>query len=111
MLDMKEIDAAISRLESGETTFSGCAKLADLYTVRDHILGQEIPYEREYSQASGPEKPEDQKTDLYGDSDFLKAVSGKTSSNAWAIIDELMDTLHVVNPKVYDSVMRKIKAL
>ena len=40
-------------------------------------------------------------------SDFLRAVKGKEES-AWDIIDDLMDTLKVAYPRVYDSVMRKI---
>lgn len=55
--------------------------------------------------------PETRWEDMYGDSDFLKAVFGKKASSAWTVMDELMDTLHVVNPKVYESVMRKIKEL
>lgn len=109
MLDIREIDAAIAELEDREATFPRCAKLADLYTVRAHIMGQEPPYEREYSRAQGPDiKPQ---AEVYGNSDFLKAVSGKEMSAAWAVMDELMDTLHVVNPKVYDGVMRKINDL
>ncbi|WP_279280006.1 hypothetical protein [Pseudoflavonifractor sp. 524-17] len=37
--------------------------------------------------------------DQYGDSDFLRAVSGKPPSKAWMVMDELMDTLRVVNPR------------
>lgn len=45
---------------------------------------------------------------LYGESDFLRAVAGIPASDAWAVMDELMDTLQVVNPRTYDSVMRKL---
>ena len=47
----------------------------------------------------------------YGDSDFLLAVSGKDPAKAWTVVDELMDTLSLVNRKVYDSVLRKIKSM
>ncbi len=109
MLDIREIDAAIVELERREATFSGCAKLADLYTVRAHIIGQDTPYEQKYSTGKDPDIKS--RTDLYGNSDFLKAVSGKDALAAWSIMDELMDTLHIVNPRVYDSVIKKIKAL
>ena len=48
---------------------------------------------------------------LYGDSDFLRAAAGKDPAAAWAVMDELMDTLRVVNPRAYDSVMRKLERL
>lgn len=41
-------------------------------------------------------------------SDFMQGVDGKDQQSAWAVMDELMDTLKVVNPQTYDSVMRKI---
>lgn len=47
----------------------------------------------------------------YGDSDFLRAVAGKDPAKAWAVMDELMDTLLTVNSKVYNSVMAKLSIL
>ena len=46
--------------------------------------------------------------ETYGNSDFFMAVAGKEPMSAWEIMDDLMDTLHTVNPRVYDGVMRKI---
>lgn len=48
---------------------------------------------------------------LYGDSDFLRAVDGLPAHEAWAVMDELMDTLQIVSSKTYDSVMRKLGKL
>ena len=45
----------------------------------------------------------------YGSSDFLQAVAGKDPAACWAVMDELMDDLSVINPRVYAGVMRKIK--
>ena len=44
----------------------------------------------------------------HGDSDFAKAIYGKDPDTMWAVMDELMTALQVVNPRLYDSVMRKI---
>ena len=38
-------------------------------------------------------------------------VDGKDPSAAWSVMDELMETLRVVNPRAYDSVLRKINRL
>ena len=104
MLDERELNAAIAGLESREATFSVCAKLADLYTVRDHIAGQK---------AQSQPRPEQARAvnGIYGGSEFLRIVAGKDSDRAWAVMDELMDALHVVNPRVYDSVMGKLDSL
>ena len=45
----------------------------------------------------------------YGDSDFLQTVKGKSPETVWAVMDELMDTLAMVNHRVYDGVMRKLQ--
>lgn len=97
MISKDELDKTILELEMRDTTFANCAKLADLYTVRDHITGQtqkqSVPLETS------------------GDSEFLQAVDGKDSVAVWNIMDELMNTLSVVNNRVYSSVLEKIKAL
>lgn len=104
MLDLREIDMAIEELERDGSTMGHCTKLATLYTIRDHMIAAEAPaiYERGYSAAAEPITPA---------SDFLQAVSTKDQTSAWAVMDELMDTLKVVNSKVYESVMRKIRVL
>ena len=45
----------------------------------------------------------------YGDSDFLRAVARVDPARAWEVMDELMDSLKVVNERVYNSVMRKLE--
>lgn len=108
MLDMKELNEAIAELENARNhTPKMCASLADLYALRDHAQ-QNNHYERQYSQAA---EPRQDPLDTYGDSEFLLVVSGKNPAAAWAVVDDLMDNLRVVNPRVYDGVMRKLKAL
>lgn len=43
------------------------------------------------------------------DSDFLRAVARVDPARAWEVMDELMDSLKVVNERVYNSVMRKLE--
>ncbi len=112
MLDRKEIDIEIARLEYGESSYPAYAKLASLYTIRQQMDKEKeeapapVSYQSAYSYAQDRDAIE-----LYGDTDFLRAIEGKDPASAWAVIDDLMDTLHTVNPRVYDSVLRKIRAL
>ena len=41
----------------------------------------------------------------------MAAASGKDYDKLLNVMDELMDTLSVANPRVYASVMRKIAAI
>lgn len=44
-MDIQEIRNTISQLESGETTFDACIKLASLYTVINHINVDDVQNE------------------------------------------------------------------
>lgn len=86
-----------------------CIKLAAFYTILDHVR-QEQP--AAYSFAPSPQEgrsmAEDDEVGYYGESDFLLAVETKSMRKVMAIMDELMTALAVLNPKLYDSVLRKI---
>ena len=111
MLDAKEIDIEIARLEYGESSYPAYAKLANLYTIRNQMnRNSQKDYEQDYSAA--PAKVEyHPMVEQYGDTEFLAAIAGKHPADVWGIIDELMDTLRITNPRVYNSVMRKINSL
>ena len=112
MLDEAEIRKEIARLEYEESSYPNYAKLANLYVIRDKMQGAENARDKfvgDYSGAPAPVTAEPPTVGEYGDSEFLLAVAGKDQAKAWAVVDELMDTLAMVNSKVYNSVMQKIK--
>lgn len=102
-LNNKEVNAEIAIREVEDLNKSELATLANLYIVRQH-LGVEPTYERSYSKASSPVT-----YSISGDSEFLQTAQTKDLQSVMDVMDELMDTLMVVNRKVYDSVMRKIE--
>ena len=115
MLDKAEIRKEIARLEYVESSYPNYAKLAELYVIRGKMQeeerdagGRRVGY---FSGAPTPVTAEPATVGEYGDSEFLLAVSGKDPAKAWTVVDELMDTLSLVNRKVYDSVLRKIKSM
>lgn len=118
MLDKQEIRKEIARLEYEESSYPNYAKLADLYIISAEMEKSneriEPRYERLYSRATAPvEMPAPQNTVIVdaADSDFLKAVSGKSAGAAWKIIDELMESLQVMQPRTYSAVMRRLREL
>lgn len=112
MLDAREIDIEIARLEYGESSYPAYAKLADLYTIRNQMRREESAAEIEsgYSAAAPPETAGDIFPEI-GDSDFLRAVAGKNLGDVLGVLDDLMDTLQAANPRAYSSVMRKIHSI
>ena len=114
MLDEAEIRKEIARLEYEESSYPNYAKLANLYVIRDKMQGSENARDKcvgYYSGAPAPVTAEPATVGEYGDSEFLLAVAGKDPAKAWTVVDELMDTLSLVNRKVYESVLRKIKSI
>ena len=114
MLDEAEIRKEIARLEYEESSYPNFAKLANLYVIRDKMQGASNARDKfvgYYSGAPAPVTAEPATVGEYGDSEFLLAVAGKDPEKAWAVVDELMDTLSLVNRRAYDSVLRKIKSL
>ena len=96
MIDLETIEREISEVESvRDTTYRTCERLAWLYIVRDHLR---------------PTKA-DQNTQFMAGSDFLSACSGVSFPKLMSILDAHMSALAVVQPKEYESVMDKIRAL
>ncbi len=116
MLTLREVENAIAELEDVRNpNASTCAKLANLYIVREHLSGESPDYSRvAYSQASAPVMSApavSAKLEVSGNSDFVKTITGKDSAAVWKVINELMDNLKIVNPNFYESVMGKIRAI
>lgn len=110
MFTKAELIDAINELEEGRHSIQNCERLAAIYTVLDHLypdFQSEYNFDRGYSGTAAEPKAESTVGD-YGNTEFLKAVKGRNSVDMWLLMDELMSTLLVVNPRLYDSVMRKI---
>ena len=102
MYTQAELQDAIDQLHEGKHSIVNCEKLAAIYTVMDHI--NTYPTTK-YSYDSDKTEPT---IGYYGDSEFLRAVQGRSEAETWRLIDELMSTLSIVNPRLYDSVMRRL---
>ena len=111
MLDAKEIDIEIARLEYGESSYPAYAKLANLYTIRNQMNHKEhTEYDHEYSAAPAAVEY-DPMVAQYGDSEFLISIAGKHPADMWGIMDDLMDTVNTLLPNVYNEVLRRISSL
>lgn len=103
MITKRELDGAIRECEDAPTSYQNCEKLATFYTIREHAFKEEEVTELEYSYDAP------QGIDDYGDTDFLQLIKGKPEAEIWLLMDELMQTILITNPRLYDSVIRKIK--
>lgn len=93
MISEREINNAIAECEENASSFKDCEKLSVLYAVRDGMYGQQRP-QAVAAYDSG--------------SEFMRAINGKDWNAILAVIDELMDSVKAINPRLYDAVMRRI---
>lgn len=96
-----EIEDAIRETEEGPKNYQTCQKLATYYALLDHMEPRQMYYEAR-------EPKIEYEIGNYGNSDFLRMVAGCDPSYVWPIMDELLSTIQVLNPRLYDSVMRKL---
>ena len=114
MITEKDLQEAIAECEGQRNpTANTCIKLAAFYTIKQHMFPGEVrttlpqlcnSYSRESSQT------DDGLVHVDSDSEFAKTIEGLPADIIWNIIDELMETLSVLNPKLYKSTMSKINA-
>lgn len=106
MITEQDLQAAIAECEGQRNPNANtCIKLAAFYTIRDHLFPQEQDHIAEigkmvYSGASEPEYD--------GKSEFAQAVKGWSVADLMPVVDELMTALSVLNPRLYQSVMRRV---
>lgn len=114
MITEKDLLEAIAECQGERNPNANtCIKLAAYYTIKNELFGNaEQPGERaddahSYSYAAPPD-PVETTIDYYSDTDFSRAIDGRPAANIWPVMDELMSTLRIVQPRLYDGVMRKL---
>lgn len=102
MFSKNELLDAIEELEMSPATFQNAEKLATFYTLYDHLYISKQP-------GSRIETIEEVIVDDYGDSEFLQTVAGKKSDEVWSIMDELLEAVKILQPKLYQATIDKLK--
>ena len=46
-----------------------------------------------------------------GDSEFLKAVDGRKADKVWKLIDELVEAVKILHPRMYTTFIDKVQDL
>lgn len=121
MITEHDLQEAIAECEGQRNpTANTCIKLAAFYTIKQHMFPDE---NTNYSYSSG-------KLDLnqssqasqvsqanYGvitydsGSEFSKLINGGDINRLLEIIDDVMETLSVVNPRFYNSIMNRLSEI
>lgn len=103
MFAKKELIKAIDELEEAPATYQNAEKLAVFYLLYDHLFVEKEPISR-------IEPVKEVKIDRYEGSEFYEAISDKESTQVWPVINELMATIQMLQPKLYQATIDKIKS-
>lgn len=102
MFSKNEILDAIDELEMSPATYQNAEKLATFYSLYDHLYIQKEPMNR-------IESVREVIIDRYGDSEFMRAIEGKDAEKEWLIMEELMETIRLLQPRLYQATLDKLK--
>ena len=116
MIHEKDLQQAITECQAERNpNYHTCMKLAAYYYLYDRMQGPaEIPAgpAPAYSFAAGPDEEPSETLVLYDSgTDFADALAGKRVEDVWPVIDELMDVLGAIQPRLHNAVLQKIKNL
>lgn len=102
MFSKSELLDAIDELEMSPSTYQNAEKLATFYLLYEHLYTTREPVSR-------VEQIEEVIISDHGDTDFLRLIAGRKSEDVWKIIDELIEAVLVLQPKLYNAVIDKLK--
>lgn len=85
-----------------------CIKLAAYYIILNHMTGEKKPDPDPAPMYSFAGPKIENTINYEGDSEFLQTINGRDQGEIMPVIDELMSTLQVINPRLYNSVLRKL---
>lgn len=89
-----------------------CIKLAAFLTIQQALYPKEAVQPaspvQSYSYAAEPPRREKSIIHIESNSEFAHAVDGRDPEEVWPVIDELMETIQVIQPRLYDGVMNRL---
>lgn len=119
MITEQDLQAAIAECQGERNPNANtCIKLAAFYTIKEHLFPEDKSLQSQDKNLSYPDQysyapPPDQKTEpmiaIDSDTDFARVIDGREQQEIWPVLDELMDTIRDMQPRLYRMVMDKLR--
>lgn len=108
MITEKDLVEAIAECQGQRNpNASTCIKLAAYYTILQNLKGEERPSK----EIMMPAYSYDPAPSYESDSEFGQIASRNDPNDVLKIVDELMETLRIMQPRLYDAFIRKLTAI
>ena len=117
MITEKDVLNAIDECMQDPITGNKRAALAQLFVIHDHRFGeptraQEAPQPMPMQSYSAPPMEQVETiVETNGDSEFLKVVDGRKAERVWPLINELVETVKILHPRMYTTFIDKVQDL
>lgn len=110
MITENDLREAIAECQGQRNpTASTCIKLAAFYTIRRELFGEDKeavpPGYSGYSFLPDPEPV----INNPGKGDFARMINGRKQEEIWPLMNEMMDTIHAIHPRLYRAVMERLR--
>ena len=112
MIREEDLQEAIAECQGQRNPNANTAiKLAAFYTIRRELFGEgkdagPLPG---YSYAAQPETASEPMIQNDSDSEFARLIDGRLQKEIWPLMDEMMDTIHAIHPRLYRAVMDRLR--
>ena len=104
VITKKDLDSAIAECQGKRNPDANtCIKLAAFYTIKREMFGEDK--DTGYSYAPAPSRST---IETNSGSEFARMIDGKDFDSVFPVIDELMETLSIIQPRLYNAVMDKL---
>ena len=118
MITEKDLQEAIAECQGQRNPNANtCIKLAAFLTIQKELFGKSEQFEtveksepiKTYSFESADNK--EKIVDYPIDTEFGKLIDGQIAADVWDVMQELMDALKIMNPKLYSFAIRKLEQI
>ena len=111
MFTRAELIDAINEISDGKHSIQNCERLAAIYTVLDHLY-EDIPIKNNsFKEGYSMDNNVENEIGSYGKSEFLNIIAGKPSKEVWLLVNELVEALNVLNPRLSSNFLDKLREL
>ena len=106
MITKNDLEAAIAECQGKRNPDARtCIMLAAFYTIRKEMFGEDKYVEQISHSYAAPDR---NIIEIDSDSEFAQVVNGRNQDEVLPVIDELMETLKIIQPRLFSAVLNKL---
>lgn len=110
MITEKDLQEAIAECHGQRNPNANtCIKLAAFYTIRRELFGEEKEAGQLPGYAYAMQTESEPMILNNSDSEFARMIDGRPQAEIWPLMDEMMDTIHAIHPRLYSAVMDRLR--